>query len=222
MIEPIDARSASTTPAQNPAPSLQEQQDAAFARGDYSTYYSLNQSPVAAEPVYDPSHPTPSPSPGASPTPPASSDEAARWTPESEEQVKAYIRQAMERHGGNVEQAFSDLRDQRQKPENYYDTNLAIAADYLRARWDVQQHGAAAEALQVESYLAMKRTVGVPKEGPGPVSPYSDLEAKYMRMGVTDEARHQSFWDDVKWAIPVGGVPLGVAKAGFDLLRGLF
>lgn len=146
-----------------------------------------------------------------------------QWTPENEDQVKAYIQKAMARHGGNVQLAFADLRDRWQQPANYYDSNLAIAADYLRARWDVERHGSLAESVSVETYLEMKRTVGVPQEGPGPVSPYSDLEAKYMRLGVHDGASQESFWDKVKWAAPlptpVPGlvVPAGLAKAVWDL-----
>ena len=145
------------------------------------------------------------------------------WTPENEGQVQTYIQDALARHGGNVAEAFADLRDRRQKPENYYDSNMAIAADYLRARWDVQRHGTAAEQVAVGSYLALKRAGGVPQEGPGPVSPYSDLEAKYMWKGVDDESRHQSFWDDLKWSVPVPlplplPLPLGFAKAGAETL----
>jgi hypothetical protein len=160
----------------------------------------------------------------ASPQLPVNSQQ---WAPENEDQVKSYIQDAMTRHGGNVQLAFADLRDQRQKPENYYNTNMAIAADYLRARWDVQQHGVQAESLLVDAYLAAKQTVGVPQEGPGPVSPYSDLEAKYMHLGVHDESNHESFWEKAKWDIPVPVlpdvfVPVGDVKAVWDNIRGLF
>jgi hypothetical protein len=146
-----------------------------------------------------------------------------QWTPEDEGQVQACIRDALARHGGNVADAFADLRDLRQKPENYYDSNMAIAADYLRARWDVQRHGTVAEEVSVGAYLALKRAGGVPQEGPGPVSPYSDLEAKYMWKGVDDESRHQSFWDDLMWSAPLPvpvplPLPLGLAKAGAETL----
>ena len=165
-----------------------------------------------------------SPIPGTLPASPSQpSPLPPQWTPENEDQVRAYIQAAMDRHGDNVQLAFADLRDQRQQPANYYDTNMAIAADYLRARWDVERHGAVAESASVETYLEMKRTVGVPQEGPGPVSPYSDLEAKYMRLGVHDGANQESFWDELKWAAPVPTpipglvVPLGMAKAVWDL-----
>ena len=216
MIEAIgstDTPPMASQPAHDETASVQEQADAAFARGDYGAFHALSQRAMTG--------PEPSPTPGPTPKPQAS--EPSRWTPQNEAQVKADIQGALNRHHGNIEQAFADLRDQRQQPQNYYDSNLAIAADYLRARWDVQRHGTVAEAAAVETYLLAKRTVGVPQEGPGPVSPYSDLEAKYMRKGVADEAAHQSFWDNLKWAtpVPVINLPLGMVKAGFDLLRGV-
>ena len=144
-----------------------------------------------------------------------------QWTPANVDQINQYIQTAMNRNGGNVQLAFADLRDQRQQPANYYNTNMSIAADYLRARWDVQQHGALAETLQVDAYMELKRTGNAPPEGPGPVSPYSDLEASYMYKGIQDEANYESFWEQVKWAIPVVPVfPIpvttGVVKAVWD------
>jgi hypothetical protein len=153
-------------------------------------------------------------------------DPPPEWSPINEDQINSYIQQAMTRHGGNVQLAFADLRDQRDQPANYYNSNLAIAADYLRARWGVEQHGSQAESLEVSTYLALKQTTGVPKEGPGPVSPYSSTEAKYMWQGIHDQVHNESFWDDAKWDIPVTLLPvpitLGDVKAGFDEIKSLF
>jgi hypothetical protein len=157
---------------------------------------------------------TPRPSPGPSPTPPSTAAPVSSpWAPEDEAKVQADIKGALDRHHGDVALAFADLRDQRQLPQNYYDTNMAIAADYLRARWDTQRCGPTVSSSEVETYMALKRTVGVPQEGPGPVSPYSDLELKYMRKGVSDETDKMSFWDQVWWASPPG-VALGLLRAG--------
>jgi hypothetical protein len=112
---------------------------------------------------------------------------ATKWTPLNESMVEAYIQFAMDLNGGDVEKAFEYLRDQRQEPSNYYDSNMAIAADYFRARWETHDlYGSAWETRRVEAYLLLKQTVGVPQEGPGPVSPYTSLEAKYMYLGIRD------------------------------------
>lgn len=167
--------------------------------------------------------PTPSPTPGPSATPPPPTP--SKWSAADENQVKAYINQALAHSHGDVSQAFAYLRNMRDEKQNFYNTNLAIAADYMRARWDTQQHGADAEYLSVEAYLAAKRTVGVPKEGPGPTSPYSSLEAKYMLQGVQDEANKEGIWKRLAWDIPVltPGVPVtvGEIKDVLDNLRNL-
>jgi hypothetical protein len=166
--------------------------------------------------------PTPSPTPGPPPTPPPPA--SSNWSPKDENQVKAYIAQALAHSHGNVSQAFTYLRDLRDEKQNFYDTNLAIAADYMRARWDTQQHGADAEYLSVAAYLAAKRTVGVPKEGPGPTSPYSSLEEKYMLKGVTDEANKEGIWKRLAWDIPIPlqvPVTVGQIKDVLDNLRNL-
>jgi hypothetical protein len=161
----------------------------------------------------------PSPMPGPTPTAPPSQPAAQPWTAEDENTVKALIQGALHRNGDNVEKAFAELRDRRQQPEHYYDTNLAIAADYLRARWETQKNGPSVAATQVETYIALKRTVGVPQEGPGPVSPYSDLQAKYMRAGVADEVRTMSVWEHVWWSSQPGQTA-GFARAAFDTIFG--
>jgi hypothetical protein len=145
------------------------------------------------------------------------------WSPENDQTINKYIDEAMNHAHGNVEQAFAYLRDKRQQPSNYYDTNLAIAADYLRARWDTQQHGPDAETQSIETYMAAKQLGFAPKEGPGPVSPYSDKEKAYMLKGVQDQAREMPFLEKVAWDVPLfPGVTAGQVKAVIDNVRGLW
>ena len=126
---------------------------------------------------------------------------------------------ALDRHGGDVEKAFADLRDQRQKPENYYDSNLAVAADYLRARWETQRCGPVVALGEVESYMLLKQAGGVPQEGPGPVSPYSDLQKNYMEKGVSDEESQKSVLEQIWWNSPPG-LAYGDARAAAGVLFG--
>lgn len=169
------------------------------------------QPPKAAQPS-----PEPSPSPGPSPVPPAPPRNV--WTPVDRNQINAYIQGALDKHHGDVALAFADLRDQRDNPKNYYNTNMAIAADYLRARWDTQRLGPVAAQQEISAYLALKQTVGVPKEGPGPVSPYSDTEAAYMEKGLLDEVNSASLMQKMEWAaleggtFLIGGEPLEIAR----------
>ena len=141
------------------------------------------------------------------------------WSPENDPTVNNYIKDAMNHAHGNVEQAFAYLRDQRDQPSNYYDTNLAIAADYLRARWDTQRHGPAAETQAIGVYMAAKRLGLVPQKGPGPVSPYSDKEQAYMLKGVQDEAQKMPPLESVAWDLPdplIPGTTVGQIKAVID------
>ncbi len=145
-----------------------------------------------------------------------------QWTPDNQATVNADINQAMTANHGNVEKAFIELRNERQQPQNYYDSNLAIAADYLRARWDTQSHGSIAETANVDAYLALKKEGIAPKEGPGPLSPYSNLEAEYMHKGIQDQANAEPFLNAL-WntPVPVGPlpVPVGVFKDIYDNIR---
>lgn len=113
-------------------------------------------------------------------------NEPTHWTDEREAAVLALIENALKNNNSNVEAAFKELRDLRQKPEHYYDSNLAIAADYLRARMDAKRYGSDVMNRKIDAYLWAKRHTGVPKEGPGPISPPSSLEEKYMKKGVED------------------------------------
>ena len=163
--------------------------------------------------------PDPGGSAGATqPTPPQQ-----HWTQPNASIVNGYIREALNHSDGNIERAFSYLRDRRDQPRNYHNTNLAIAADYFRAYWDSQRHGPDAERLAVTSYLELKKEGLAPKEGPGPVSPYSNLEAQYMYKGISDEENHTPIWERIAWELPVLGpvpVPIGVVKGVFDALFG--
>lgn len=174
--------------------------------------------PTGRTPASPAPGPTPSPEPGPSPRPPPP-EPAQQFTPEDEAEVQRLIAEALARHDGDVALAFVDLRDQRQRPENFFDSNLAIAADYLRARLEVRRNGPFVARDEVEAYLLLKRTVGVPQEGPGPVSPFSELQAKYMRKGVEDEAREMGFLDRAFFASPAG-VLLGTGRFLFDSVRG--
>jgi hypothetical protein len=169
--------------------------------------------PAVAKPVDD--HPTPNPQPGPSPTPPPP------WSPEDEQKVKELIAEASERHDGDVEEAFADLRDQRQNPSgvNFYDTNLAIAADYFRARWETQKHGPYVAEEQVLLYAGLKKIGFVPQEGPGPVSPYSELQLEYNLQGVADEAAEMSLLEQVWWYSPPGAI-YGFTRTGLELFLG--
>lgn len=132
------------------------------------------------------------------------------WTTENRRQVEIYIQYAIELVGGDVESAFAVLRDLRQRPENYYDSNLAIAADYLRARWDTRRWGPDVERLHVRGYMFLKRHGRAPKGGPGPVSPPSTLQEEYMRRGIRDQNSHEPRWK----------LPLNLGEAIIDDTRG--
>jgi len=144
-----------------------------------------------------------------------------QWSPENDQTVNNHIQEALNHSHGNVEEAFAYLRDKRDIPSNYYDTNLAIAADYLRARWDTQRHGPDAEDVAIGIYMAAKQFGAVPKEGPGPVSPYSEKEQEYMLKGVQDEARNMSSREVAAWNVSLPAVPaitIGDVEAILDNL----
>jgi hypothetical protein len=145
-----------------------------------------------------------------------------QWSPEDDATINKYINDAMTHSNGDVEGAFAYLRDKRHEPANYYDTNLAIAADYLRARWDTQQHGPRAETQAIGIYMGAKRLGVVPQEGPGPVSPYSEKQEAYMLKGVQDEARQMPFLEKVAWEVPLyPPITVGQVKAALDNVRGV-
>jgi hypothetical protein len=79
------------------------------------------------------------------------------WTQEDEGKVISIVADAMFRKNGDVALAFEYLRDLRQKKENYFDMNLAIAADYLRARWETLKWGPTGAGAKVEGYMELKQ-----------------------------------------------------------------
>jgi hypothetical protein len=129
-----------------------------------------------------------------------------KWSGESEAAIKAYIRDYLQRHHGNVTAAYHDSTKQRAKRQNWYDRNLAAASDYLRARHDVdwwRRHGKAGHARAyrgygIDAYLDAKKHPALRqfmRRGSGPVSPYSKLERKYMLKGADDgfkDVAHQN------------------------------
>jgi hypothetical protein len=156
--------------------------------------------------------------PGGAPTT-APAPPPKQWSPENDQAVQNYINEAMQHAHGNVEQAFAYLRDKRDQPSNFYDTNLALAADYLRARWDTQRHGPEAETQAIGAYMAAKRLGITPQEGPGPVSPYSDKELAFMLKGVQDEIQQMPLLERLAWDLPnplFPGTTIGQAKAVID------
>ncbi|HEY7576550.1 MAG TPA: hypothetical protein VH855_03055 [Acetobacteraceae bacterium] len=120
-----------------------------------------------------------------------------KWSGESEAAIKADIHDYLHRHHGNVTSAWHDSTKQRAKRKNWYDRNLAAASDYLRARHDVdwwREHGKAGRARAyrnygIDAYLDAKKHATLHRfmrRGSGPVSPYSQLERKYMLKGADD------------------------------------
>jgi len=155
----------------------------------------------------------------ASESGPAPAARQDQFTPEDEDKVKSFIADALARNGGDVELAFADLRDRRQRPENFYDSNLAIAADYLRARRETKRNGPIVAKEQVEVYLALKMTGAVPREGPGPVSPFSPLQARYMAQGIEDQTDQMSRAEKDFYNSSPGFV-FGTVSAAFGLFKG--
>lgn len=140
---------------------------------------------------------------------------ATQWTPEDRTKVDAYIKGAMDRHPDNIQAAFEELRDLRWTPGHFYDTNLAIGADYLRARWETQKSNNIVAGTMVDYYLDKKQDNEIPQNGPGPVSPYSELQKEYMHKGVDDQ------WNTLNWfekaflsdsSVTIGGF----ARAAFE------
>ncbi|MFD1295622.1 MULTISPECIES: hypothetical protein [Lysobacter] len=140
---------------------------------------------------------------------------ATQWTPEDRGKVDAYIKGAMDRHPGNIQAAFEELRDLRWTPGHFYDTNLAIGADYLRARWETEKSNNIVGGIMVDVYLDKKQNNQIPQNGPGPVSPYSELQKEYMHKGVEDQ------WNTLNWFeksfLSDNSVTIsGLARAAFE------
>ncbi|MBZ0282472.1 MAG: DUF6531 domain-containing protein [Anaerolineae bacterium] len=111
------------------------------------------------------------------------------WSEPNDTKIRAIIEEAINHSNGDIALAFAYTRDLRQQmQENYYDINLAIASDYLAARNHVLKYGTFGVNVAIEIYMGLKyRGIAIP-EGPGPVSPYSDLQYRWMKQGVTDQS----------------------------------
>jgi hypothetical protein len=155
--------------------------------------------------------------PRTPPEPPETPRRDHKWTPTSEAGIKSLIANALNRYHGNVSEAFAYLRDLRQEPANYYNSNMAIAADYLRARWETQRCGPEIAMSEVEIYMSLKKQGLAPREGTGPVSPYSPLELQFMKEGVADQTRQMPVWEQAWWASPPG-LEYGAARATWGVL----
>lgn len=123
--------------------------------------------------------------------------QATTWTPEDRNQVDAYIKDAMARNGGDIQKSFEDLRNMRWTPAHFYDSNLAIAADYLRARWETQKYNNTTAMVEVGVYLDQKKKGQTPQNGPGPVSQYSKLQEEYMNKGINDQWNTLHWWEQM-------------------------
>lgn len=174
--------------------------------------------PVCFGPTPAPPDPRPGPAPT---TPPPGHPQAGgdgKWPPPDKDKINALITKALKDNHGDVSKAFAELRNQRDEPANYYNTNLAIAADYLRARWDTQQYGPEVAWSMNQAYMELKGVTGVPHEGPGPVSPKSPLEKQYMDQGVSDEWDQMPLWKKI---LSVPAAPTGAALAVADQIPGV-
>jgi RHS repeat-associated protein len=112
-----------------------------------------------------------------------------KWNCATDDQVQPLIKEALDAANGDVALAFMGLRNARQRPENYYNESLAIASDYLRARWETLKWGTTIATAQADVYMALKSIGLIQPAGPGPVSPFSVLEHSYMRQGILDQAK---------------------------------
>src|SRR6516164_2935117 len=79
------------------------------------------------------------------------------WSKQNDDIVKQYIQDALNRHGGDVGAAAEDLRLRRNDPQNFYDTNMAMAEDYLFARSDSKGNGTIGENAKINTYMALKQ-----------------------------------------------------------------
>lgn len=117
--------------------------------------------------------------------------ESPVWTPRNEAEVKRIIQDALTRHHGRVLDAYKAVDGKRHRRKHFYDQNLAIASDYLRARKDVGGIGVPEPIyrLGISRYMEQKKAGKARPLGNGPVSPYSKLALKYMYKGASDGTR---------------------------------
>lgn len=109
------------------------------------------------------------------------------WSNVNEDTINAYINEAMSATGNNISAAHDQLTNERQQPQGYYDQNLAIAADYLRARMNTANYGIDVALGMNAKYMNEKANGQVQPAGPGPVSPWSQTERDYMDKGAYDQ-----------------------------------
>ena len=119
------------------------------------------------------------------------------WSKQSDDIVNQDIQAALKRNNGDVAAAAEDLRLRRNDPQNFSDTNMAMAEDYLYARADAGNKwlggrgsgnvGTIGETAKIDTYMALKQitpleltlavgaldiSVGLPPSvGNGPWSP---------------------------------------------------
>ena len=120
------------------------------------------------------------------------------WSAENDNVVGEMISSALQRHGNDPKFAYLDLHAQRDNPQNFYDTNMAYAGDYLRAAYDTKVYGPEFALAEISVYMDAKENhinwIARP-EGAGPVSPYSEKELAFMNAGVADEVGKMSTWE---------------------------
>lgn len=134
-------------------------------------------------------------------------EKVQKWTQEDDQTIKALLAQAMAHTHGDVALAFKYARDLRQKKENFYDMNLAIASDYLRARYDIiRGRTYTEEVVRIETYMWLKKLGLVPPEGPGPVSPYNKTQHDWMIKGARDQSDEKGVGEDLAHTVRfIGG-----------------
>ena len=139
-------------------------------------------------------------------------DTEVGWSSYLEEQVKNLIHKywngSPEALSESTRQAIAD----RHLEGNFYDYNLAIAADYLRARLETMKWGTTVASTQVYIYMSAKVWDLIPQLGPGPVSPYSSTQEEWMLRGIHEQGAAQS------WREPISVQ----ASRAADLLRRIF
>ncbi|HYK36953.1 RHS repeat-associated core domain-containing protein [Alloacidobacterium sp.] len=109
------------------------------------------------------------------------------WTEENDTDVQKYIADAMSRSKNNITKAWYNLLDLRQEPTNYYDTNLANAANYLGARYQVMSSGYEVAINKIYWYNLLKGLGITFQLGGGPVSPFSIAQMDWEYKGAYDE-----------------------------------
>jgi len=135
------------------------------------------------------------------------------WTPIDKSKINSIISDEMKKHNGNIKDIHKELVAERDKPENYYDQNLAIASDYFTARVETKNYGPDVANIMVDQYMSEKKQGNIGPVGPGPVSPWSQTEVDYMKQGVDDEKNTMSFLTQARYRAED---PINLARAMHD------